>query len=283
MLNLKNISVSATLLALIFSVTAFAVDFSFTRGDDPEAPKVQPFKLPTFDGRAGNTQEYIPPLVEAPRVNADAIFAATLNCYPAASTWRVDVDLEAGFRSRGAVGLDDTSLGGHYVGIVARMPLYSITELERSQSREAQRRMQTAQLVGDYISALNKRNTAHRQLGLYSALESRSQVRVQLGVIDAKEQVGYLEKVIGAYDQIHIQEAALIEKRLALTGLCRDDARPVLDSYLRKVTELPKHPCNSELFTGNSASQYQQCLAQHGKSPGRGAVDLSSKVKISSQ
>ena len=32
----------------------------------------------------------------------------------------------------------------------------------------------------------------------------------------------------------------------------------VLDNYLRKVTELPKHPCNSELFSGNSAIDVQK-------------------------
>jgi hypothetical protein len=264
--SVKTPTVIAATAALVFAGAAMALDFSFTSHDDPDAPKIEPFQLPTFDGRAGATNDYIEPLVEAPRVDADAIYAATLNCYPGASTWHVDVNLEAGFRTRGAVGLDDTGIGGHYVGIVARMPLYSVSELEREQAREAQRRAETAALVGQYIAALNKRNTAHRELGLYSALESRSQVRVQLGVIDATEQVGYLEKVIGAYDQIHTQEAAITEKRLALTGLCRDNARDVLDRYLRKVSALPKHPCNSELFEGNSASEYQKCLATNGAS-----------------
>jgi hypothetical protein len=170
--SVKTPTVIAATAAVVFAGAALAFDFNFTSTTDPDAPKVEPFQLPTFDGRAGTTNEYIEPLVEAPRVDADAIYAATLNCYPGASTWHIDVNLEAGYRTRGATGLDDTGIGGHYVGIVARMPLYSISELEREQSREAQRRAETAALVGQYISALNKRNTAHRELGLYSALES---------------------------------------------------------------------------------------------------------------
>lgn len=148
--------------------------------------------------------------------------------------------LEAGYRMGGIHTLDDTEIGGHYVGIVARMPIYSVTELDREREREYQRRTQTAKLVGELIHAIAQRNAAHRMLGLYTALESRSQIRVRKGIVDSSEQVGYLEKVSAAYEQINMQRATITEKRLALVSLCRPEAAPALDEYLQAVTALPR-------------------------------------------
>jgi hypothetical protein len=209
-------------------------------GGESKPPHVAPFELPTFDGEKRNHRDYIPPLVPSPEIDADALYKAALNCYPGPSKWRIDVGLEAGYRLGGVHTLDDTEIGGHYVGIVARMPIYSVTELDREREREYRRRTETAKLVGELIQAVAKRNAAHRMLGLYSALESRSQVRVQRGIVDSGEQVGYLEKVSTAYEQLIMQRATITEKRLALVSLCRPSTAPALDEYLQVITALPK-------------------------------------------
>ena len=252
----------ATTLALI--QTSNAWNWGEAK-DAPPPPDIQPFQLPKFDGSAASVHEYIPPLIHSPRIDADAIYNATVNCFPAPTKWNIDVDLQAGVRTNGAQGLEDSEIGGHYVGLVARMPLYSATELERARKNEYDRRQDAAKLVGAMIEAIAKRNSAQRELGLYSALESRAQVRVQKGITTADEQVGYMEKVIRAHEEIILHEAGITQARLALVGSCRPQVQATVDEYLRKISELPRHPCNTLMFKG-TATEYQQCFESNGAS-----------------
>lgn len=255
-----------TALVLTFAVAAPCAAWNWGEAKDaPPPPEIQPFELPKFNGSSAEVHEYIPPLVPAPRINADAIYLATVDCFPAPSQWNIDVGLQAGYRTNGARGLDESEIGGHYVGIIARMPLYSATEMERARKNEYDRRQDAAKLVGTLIEAIAKRNSAHRELGLYSALESRAQVRVRTGITTADEQVGYMQKVISAHEQIIIHEAAITQARLALTGSCRKNLQTTMNNYLVKVAELPPHPCNTTMFQG-TAVEYQRCFESNGAS-----------------
>jgi hypothetical protein len=212
--------------------------------DTPPPPEVQPFEVPTFDGEAADFREEIPPLIPAPKLDADRLYQAAIDCYPSPSTWRIDIGLKTGYRTKDLAttttdNIEVSEIGGLYAKIVARMPLYSTTEIDREREREYQRRVEVAKLVGELVQAAAKRHTAHRQLGLYSALERRAQVRVQRGIVPASEQVDYLEKVIKAHEEIIAQDAAITEKRLALVGGCRPEASDTLNRYLQAVLQLP--------------------------------------------
>jgi hypothetical protein len=202
-------------------------------------PKPKPYRLPKFQGGADHYTQ-IPPLVPSPGVDVDALYRSVIDCYPEPSKFRLDVDLETSYRDRTTYDLTGAAVGQHYVGIVARMPLYSATELNREREREYRRRTDTAKTVGALVKALADRDTAIRQLGLYSSLEARAQVRVAQGVAETGEQVKYLEKVAAAHEAQISAETALIEHRLALVAQCADDTASQLNAYLTRLTALKR-------------------------------------------
>ena len=203
-----------------------------------QPPAVKPFEVPTFGAkrefRAAPAQ-----WVKAPRVDGDAVFRTIIDCYPNKSNWNIDVNLDAAVRNASIVDITGTSIGRASVGIVARMPLYSATEMDREREREARRRIDTAAKVANFVEALAQRNQALRLLGIAAAMESRAQIRVNEGIADATEQIGYLEKVATLEKDVITAESKAMEARLSLISLCRDDVASTVNAYLTDLARLP--------------------------------------------
>lgn len=205
-------------------------------------PDVKPYQIPTMAGDGLDYHAKPAPIVQAPAIDADAVFSRVITCYPERSKFDIDVDLRAAIRSSDVHDLQDTAtgLGKSYVGIVASMPLYSGKELDREKEREYQRRKDTAKAVADFISAIAARNHAVRELALYRSLEARSAVRVKEGITEATEQVGYLEKVATAQDKLISEEAHIMESRLLLAGMCDPKNAQTIGGWLKQTSAVPE-------------------------------------------
>ena len=208
--------------------------------EKPPEPKI--YQTPTMADDGLDYHAKPAAMVQAPALDADAIFKAVLACYPERSKFDIDVDLRAAIRSSDVLDLQDTAtgLGKSYVGIVASMPLYSGKELDREKDREYVRRKDTAKAVAGFVTAIAGRNHAVRELALYRSLEARSAVRVKEGITEATEQVGYLEKVASSQDKLIGEEAKIMESRLLLAGMCDLKNAENIGGWLRKVSAVPK-------------------------------------------
>lgn len=209
-------------------------------GEKQAPPEVKPFELPTLTGEKVDYQGYMNPLEPAPLLDSDGIFQQAINCYPEPTKFNVELNLEAGLRTQGVVTSDNTTLGKEYIGIVASMPLYSATEMNRQREREYLRRTATAELIGRFLTAIATRNHARREIILYRSLEARSQVRVKKGIVSTDEQVGYMEKLLGAHKTLIQAEADITTARLGITGQCASDKREILNDWLRRMAAVPK-------------------------------------------
>lgn len=202
-------------------------------------PKVLPFEIPTFDGSAKDFKTPALPWTKAPKIDGDAVFRTVVACYPARSRWQIDVDLQAALRNTAAVDVTGTSIGRSMVGIVAKMPIYSDTEMDRERQREYQRRTATATVVADYMGQIAKRNAAVRMLALTATMERRAQVRVREGIADADEQIKWLDKTVSAENDLMMTESAVQEARLKLVAQCRDESADTVNAYLTELAQLP--------------------------------------------
>lgn len=232
----------AVLLALcaVLPAPTFAGDlWPWASQNAPAPPKIQPFEIPTFAGKAGDFKGQRPEWVKPPRIDGDAVFRAVVACYPARSRWQIDIDLQAAVRNTGAVDVSGTTIGRSMVGIVARMPIYSDSEMDRERVREYQRRTDTAKIVANFIGQSAKRNAAVRALALVATMEQRAQVRVREGIADADEQVKWLDKIIQAEGDLMTAESAIQEARLKLVAQCRDDVADEMNDYLSGLAQLP--------------------------------------------
>nr|VFJ89558.1 MAG: hypothetical protein BECKLFY1418B_GA0070995_101613 [Candidatus Kentron sp. LFY] len=205
-------------------------------------PEYSPYSLPTFEHHGFDYNDSIPALEQAPYIDGNAVFAATIACYPAKDKWRIDVDLEARIRDSGVSSFDPadgTALGSSYIGLVARMPIYSATEMDRQRTHDYQRRTATAGFVADFVAGIAERNHALRELGLYSSLEARARIRVQQGVAGAEEQVLYLEKVASAQAALVKSETKIMNARLSLVAACSLDKANSLNAWLSRQAQVP--------------------------------------------
>ena len=232
---IKNLIISVVLALVSGPVVAFGL---FGENDTQEPPQVQPFKLPTLTGEEADFRGYMNPLIEAPKLDADAIFAQATNCYPESSRFRLEVHLEAGARTQGIITADNKTIGKNYAGIVAKMPLYSPTSSSREREREYMRRTATSEQIGRLVTAIAIRNHSHRAVALYTALEARSQVRVQKGLTETAEQVGYMEKLLSAHEAFLKAEAEITAARLAISGQCSENRRDGLNNWLKQMAIL---------------------------------------------
>lgn len=231
-------------LVLVLGLALSGCAFAETEPDAAaldKPPEVEPYRLPTMDGKEATINDHIEPLITAPSVDADALFNTLLACYPAVSKWKIDMDLKAVARAGETLNtITGTDLGKNYVEIVASMPLYSATELDRKQRNEYDLRGDTAKRVAAFVSAISSRNHAIRELALFKSLESRAAIRVQSGVTEANEQVTYLKEVAGAQDALIKAEADIMETRLALSSLCSKSNYPRINNYLKQLSAVPK-------------------------------------------
>ena len=208
-----------------------------------EIPPVEPYKLPTFKGQKPAITHNIAPYIKTPRLNADAIYQRVLACYPQKSKWQIDVDLRAAMTAADSSfysSADTSSIGSNYVQIVAAMPLYSATEMDRATKNEHDLRQETAKTVAQLVKAIAARNHALRKIALYTSLEKRSAIRVQGGVVGTTEQVTYLEKVAKAYEAEIDAETDIMTARLALAALCAGDQYDTMNAYLAAISRAPQ-------------------------------------------
>lgn len=204
-----------------------------------EPPKVQPYEIPTMHGKASDFKAPAPGWTKAPKISGDEVFATVIACYPSRSRWRIDVDLQGAVRNTAAVDVTGTTIGRSMVGIVARMPIYSDTEMDREREREYRRRTDTAQIVAEFVGSIAKRNQAARLLALSAAMERRAQIRVNEGITDATEQTGWLEKTAQAEQTLIESESKTAEARLKLVAMCRDEVADGVNAYLTDLAQLP--------------------------------------------
>lgn len=235
---------AALALVAVLPAPTFAADekggnlWPWSSQNAKEPPKVQPYEVPTF-GAKRNFREAPAQWQKAPKVDGDAVFRAIIACYPNKSQWNIDVDLQAAVRNANAVDITGTAIGKSTVGIVARMPLYSATEMDREREREYRRRTDTAGKVAEFVGQLAARNQALRSLALSAAMESRAQIRVNEGIADADEQVKFLDKVAAAEKDLITAEAKVMDARLSLVAMCRDESADAVNAYLTDLAHLP--------------------------------------------
>jgi hypothetical protein len=120
----------------------------------------------------------------------------------------------------------------YYAGIVANMPLYSDTEIDKDRKLEYQRRIQSTGTIKELLSAVATKRRAERMMGLYASLEKRAQVRIEEGIAPVDEQIGYLEKVAATQGELDTAEAAIEGARLALIGQCRPEVVDEVNNYI---------------------------------------------------
>jgi len=205
------------------------------KATEEPAPQSRPFVIPRFDGGTAEIHTPIAPLALAPRVDAEGIYYAVLNCYPERSKFNLQVDLESGYTTRRIYDASQNDIGRHYISLVAQMPLYSATDMARERDREYIRRTSTAEAVGALIASLASRNHAYRELGLYSALEARSQIRVSQGVAESSEQVGHLDRVAKAQQALITSQSQLIQARLTLISQCGAGQADAVNQYIKSL------------------------------------------------
>lgn len=236
---------------LAFAVLALVGCGGAASGDDPKKPA---YEVPTYDGKKDATKEQPKEeLTLSPAPNARELFQMVLECWPAKSFFRGELNLETRITQRAVDSVNtaqttfdpvsgqyvtQTGTGDKFVGLVFRIPLFSATELDREREREANRRAIVAKTVGEFVEALAEYEMTMRQLRLMKALEKRAQERVKLGVTDTTEQVGYLEKVATLDSKLYSHKAALIKTRVVLGGMCSDDKGWIIDEYLKRFKDI---------------------------------------------
>ncbi|MCJ8352000.1 hypothetical protein [Moritella sp.] len=204
-------------------------------------PTVLPFEVPRLHGKSESFKRPVDPLTRSPLIDTDSIYYAALNCYPEQSTFKISVDLVAGYKANTDQFNDNDwpDITDHYIGIVAKMPIYDTTDRSRSRDREYNRRVKTAAHVAGFAQALANRNYAYREIGIYIAMEARAQARVSQGIVGVDEQIKYLEKTAGAQRNIIKTTAEATEHRLALVAMCDSEKSSNLNNYLVNVANLP--------------------------------------------
>lgn len=215
-------------------MAALALAPLIARGEGLPPP---PFELPTFSG----TVDMAPPGTpyKPPRgVDPDRLFHAVLACFPAPSWFRGELSAiaRAGTGSAIDIGPDGTlNRGSAYVGIVAKIPLFSPVEAGRLREHEANRRVKIARAVAALNSAVTKLAIARRAAALYRSLESRAAQRVRYGVADTAEQVRYVEAVAEQERAAAAAKAEITAARLTLVGMCADDRAGSVDALIRAM------------------------------------------------
>ncbi len=230
-------------LAFVMALVVGTVRISRADETPPPVPplvenpdiKIPPYKIPTFSGKPNNFKKFAPAMLPAMKVDSDLLFNAVVNCFPERVPWGLAFDAVGGARmseGNAITTFDNSGISKYYVGVVAKLPLYSAEELNKQRQAELTRRETVASNVKIFLAALASQRRAKRQLGLYSSLEARAQQRVALGLTDTTEQISYLEKVIDAQSQLDDAEAALDGSRLAMVGQCRDEMTDKVNNHI---------------------------------------------------
>jgi hypothetical protein len=220
------------LFALLFmmSFASTATPESLENGQTD--PIEQPFVLPTLDKPA------------PPAVDSSVLFDAINGCYAPDGWFRPEISAKVSAGRNSGVSVDDdgslTSDARKYAGaIVMTIPIYSSSDNKREKEWDRQRRLKTADAVGELISSLAEERRAMRELDLMKSLERRSQKRVAAGVAETAEQVQFLEKVSKLESEIIKQRAEITRSRLSLVAQCPDSETPRIQALIDRYIKAP--------------------------------------------
>ncbi len=201
-------------------------------------PVFQPYELPTLAGDNLDYHDKPEALIKARVIDAEGLFLTIMRCFPADSSWDIDIKLQAKIKTNSDdlfYNQDDSTISSNYIGIVASMPLYSSKEISRDKEREYRRRTDIAGMIATFVGSIASRNRALRELTLYRSLEARSAVRVKNGIANATEQIGYLEKVSARNEQLIKTEMDILQSRLQLAATCEPNKYDQINTYFKKI------------------------------------------------
>ena len=170
-------------------------------------------------------------------LDARVLYQLTLDCWPVGIKHRAEISLEGRVGQRSGSWLDSTgylqNTSPSSVALVARLPLFSATELEREHERQWQRRRRAAETVGHLVSLLADRQRLTQELGLIKMMESRARQRVLAGIVDSTEQVRYMERVADLDGQLLRMGGQVEKSKLELMGFCSPEHSEALEGYLK--------------------------------------------------
>ena len=214
-----------------------------SRAEEParEVVRIQsPNPFPAFDGVPRSGVMGREPLRIDPGPDSTYLFRRVLECWPARSWFRPELNVEARAGQR-APTYDGGTVGAG-VAVVFRAPLYSAAELDREREREAARREKVAGAVSAFIENLVNHRLADREIEIWKGAEAWSAKRVREGVAPTSEQQE-AEKRVYMLELKRVETLArLVNARLHLVGLCSDDKGADLNAYLRTYNrEEPGH------------------------------------------
>ena len=201
-----------------------------------ETPPLPPFQLPTYNQENSN-RPLLPPVqpqktpVKLGEFEPARVLNIVETCWPAKSWFRGELALET--RAGASSGIGESV--ANYAALVARIPIYSATEIDREREREALRMQQAAASIGQIVQALVEKHRAKRETELYEAIERRARLRVAEGVTDTAEQITALKQVADAHTDEAKANAKLTAARLSLISLCQRDRAHDLNDYLTKT------------------------------------------------
>lgn len=119
------------------------------------------------------------------------LYQRALDCWPSASHFRAELSIEGRLSQRSGIWLESagqlTSAAPVSASLVARLPLYSATELDHEREREWMRRRRAAEAVGQLLTQLADRQRLRQERDLMRALEKRARQRVISGIVDSSE------------------------------------------------------------------------------------------------
>lgn len=193
------------------------------------------FLLPSFRITEERFNKPIPSLKRTPTIDVDQLFQAVIHCYPVPSKFgalKVDLRAGAGFQMANLDRIDVDGIGGHYIGLALKWPLFDQSERDREYDREFQRRDKAAKLIATFVKSVAARNKAIRMIGINSTLELWSQARVRRGIAPVKEQVGALKDLIVWEEKLETAKAEIESSRLSLVGQCMDVSRGEINRVL---------------------------------------------------
>jgi hypothetical protein len=231
------------LVVVLLNQTEVLADYWWSEEKAEDPPIFQPYELPTLAGDNIDYHDKPEALIKASIIDAESLFLTVMRCYPANSSWDIDVKLQARITTNTSelfYSEDDSSISSNYVGIVASMPLYSTKEISRDKEREYRRRTDMAEMIATFVSAIATRNRALRELSLYRSLEARSSVRVKNGIVSAVEQIGFLEKVSARNELLIKTKMEILKSRLQLAATCEPNKYDQINTYLKDVAMISR-------------------------------------------
>jgi hypothetical protein len=214
--------------------------------DKPKAPNIQPYQVPTYDGKPGNFQANIPELAQFPDIDTESLFKVVVNCFPERVPWGFEAKFVGSARYTDAakntttITSTDTSgigLSKYYAGVVVEIPIFSASEVNTERRAEYQRRTQLSDNIANFVKGMAAMRRAWREIGIYNAATIRSQARVREGIAPTTEQLGYVEKVAEAYSKLDDAKAMIEGARLSLYGQCRNEVADEVNEYLKSVLD----------------------------------------------